>query len=72
MQVIVTIMRGTGWIGSDKVPTRDLTTVREVCFYKLDIAPTARVKFNTCGPKCEWFEPAVCRGRGAPPPAASS
>jgi hypothetical protein len=53
MQVIVTILRNTGYIGENKVPQRDLSTTREVCFYKLDSVPTARVKFNTCGPKCE-------------------
>ncbi|GBF88777.1 hypothetical protein Rsub_01678 [Raphidocelis subcapitata] len=51
MQVIVTILRNTGYIGESKVPQRDLSTTREVCFYKLDKVPTARVKFNTCGPK---------------------
>jgi len=53
MQIIVTIMRATGYIGGNKVPVRDMSTVREVCFYKLDTPPTAKVKFNTCGPKCK-------------------
>ena len=60
MQVVVTIMRDTGVVGDDKVPARDLSTAREVCFYKLDAPPSARVKFHTCGPKCE-------RGRGRRP-----
>ena len=53
MQVVVTILRATGYMGENKVPARDISTMREVCFYKLDTPPTARVKFNTCGPKCE-------------------
>jgi hypothetical protein len=46
-------MRNTGYVGPNKVPARDLSTVRNVCFYKMDAPPTAHVKFHTCGPKCE-------------------
>lgn len=53
LQIIVTIVRGSGYMGETKIPARDMGTVREVCFYKLDTPPTVRVKFNTCGPKCE-------------------
>lgn len=53
MHIAVTLMRGTGYVGENRVPARDMTTTRDVCFYKLDGPPTARVKFNTCGPKCE-------------------
>ncbi|KAI8470440.1 MAG: hypothetical protein J3K34DRAFT_420526 [Monoraphidium minutum] len=51
MQVIVTVLRNTGYMGEFKVPARDLSTSREVCFYKMDAMPSAHVKFHTCGPK---------------------
>lgn len=49
MEIVVTILRATGYINEYAVPTRDLTATREVCFYKLDAPPSAKVRFDSCG-----------------------
>jgi hypothetical protein len=66
MKVIATLLARTGFDGERTVPLHDMTATRRVCFYKLDSPPMARVRFNTCGPKCAR---ACCwagggRGRG--------
>ncbi|WIA29384.1 hypothetical protein OEZ86_011888 [Tetradesmus obliquus] len=49
MNIKLTIVAGSGLVGSLAVPVTDLHSTTQVCFYKLDTMPEATVGFNTCG-----------------------
>ena len=51
LEIVATMVAGTGQVGEYAVPARDMTAAREVCFYKQDAPPTARVAFESCGEK---------------------